>query len=101
MPEAALAAAASGRRRGDEGTADSGSCTALPISAKDLIAVGGVTYASGRKPWPTNIAPVDAPSVERAKAAGAILIGKTTTSEFGCKPVGDNPLTGITRIPGT
>ena len=39
------------------------------------------------------------PSVERAKAAGGILIGKTTTSEFGCKPVGDNPLTGITRNP--
>jgi Amidase len=28
-----------------------------------------------------------------------ILIGKTTTSEFGCKPVGDSPLTGITRNP--
>ena len=46
-----------------------------------------------------NVAGVDAPAVERAKAAGAILIGKTTTSEFGCKPVGDSPLTGITRHP--
>src|SRR5258707_7839656 len=46
-----------------------------------------------------NIAGVDAPSVARAKAAGAILIGKTTTSEFGCKAVGDNPLNGITRNP--
>jgi aspartyl-tRNA(Asn)/glutamyl-tRNA(Gln) amidotransferase subunit A len=44
-------------------------------------------------------ASVDAPAVERAKAAGGILIGKTTTSEFGCKPVGDSPLTGITRHP--
>ena len=42
---------------------------------------------------------VDAPSVERAKANGAILIGKSTTSEFGCKPVGDSPLTGVTRNP--
>jgi aspartyl-tRNA(Asn)/glutamyl-tRNA(Gln) amidotransferase subunit A len=33
------------------------------------------------------------------KQAGAILIGKTTTSEFGCKAVGDSPLTGITRNP--
>src|SRR6185295_3479607 len=47
-----------------------------------------------------NNAAVDAPSVERAKKAGAILIGKTTTSEFGCKGVGDSPLTGITRNPG-
>ena len=41
-----------------------------------------------------NIGKVDAPAVARAKAAGAIFIGKTTTSEFGCKPVGDSPLTG-------
>src|ERR1700747_2788118 len=46
-----------------------------------------------------NIGKVDAPAVERARAAGAILIGKTTTSEFGCKPVGDSPLTGVTRHP--
>ena len=31
--------------------------------------------------------------------AGAILIGKTTTPEFGWKGVGDSPLTGITRNP--
>jgi aspartyl-tRNA(Asn)/glutamyl-tRNA(Gln) amidotransferase subunit A len=46
-----------------------------------------------------NVAAADAPSVERAKRAGAIVIGKTTTSEFGCKAVGDSPLTGITRNP--
>lgn len=71
----------------------------LPFSAKDLMAVKGVTYASGSRAFAQNIAAVDAPAVERAKAAGAILIGKTTTSEFGCKPVGDSPLTGITRSP--
>ncbi len=46
-----------------------------------------------------NIAAADAPSVERLRAAGAVIIGKTTTSEFGAKPVGDSPLTGITRHP--
>jgi aspartyl-tRNA(Asn)/glutamyl-tRNA(Gln) amidotransferase subunit A len=39
------------------------------------------------------------PAVERVKKAGGIVIGKTTTSEFGCKGVGDSPLTGITRNP--
>ena len=63
------------------------------------MAVAGVPYASGSRAMAKNIAAVDAPAVERAKAAGAILIGKTTTSEFGCKPVGDSPLTGITRHP--
>jgi len=37
--------------------------------------------------------------VERIKAAGACIIGTTTTSEFGCKAVGDSPMTGITRNP--
>lgn len=71
----------------------------LPFSVKDLIAVGGVRYASGSRAVADNVATADAPAVERAKAAGAILIGKTTTSEFGCKPVGDSPLTGVTRHP--
>lgn len=71
----------------------------LPISAKDLLAVKDARFASGSRAMAENVAGVDAPAVERAKAAGAILIGKTTTSEFGCKPVGDSPLTGITRNP--
>src|SRR5580658_6720387 len=68
----------------------------IPFSAKDLMAVAGVPYASGSRAMAKNVGMVDAPAVERAQAAGAILIGKTTTSEFGCKPVGDSPLTGIT-----
>ena len=46
-----------------------------------------------------NTAAVDAPSVERVRTEGGVIIGKTTTSEFGCKAVGDSPLTGITRNP--
>ena len=76
-----------------------GALHGVPFSAKDLMAVKGAPYASGSRAMAGNIATVDAPAVERAKAAGAILIGKTTTSEFGCKPVGDSPLTGITRNP--
>ena len=68
----------------------------LPISVKDLIAVAGVKCAFGSRTAANNIAAVDAPSVERVKAQGACIIGKTTTSEFGCKAVGDSPLTGIT-----
>ena len=71
----------------------------LPFSAKDLISVAGLPYASGSRAMADNIGKVDAPAVERARRGGAILIGKTTTSEFGCKPVGDSPLTGITRNP--
>jgi len=76
-----------------------GALHGLPMSVKDLIAVGDAPFAFGSKVMADNIADADAPAVERARAAGAIVIGKTTTSEFGCKPVGDSPLTGITRNP--
>ncbi len=71
----------------------------LPISVKDLISVSDAPFSLGSKTLAENIADSDAPSVERVRKSGAIIIGKTTTSEFGCKPVGDSPLTGITRNP--
>ena len=98
LPEAALAAARAAEDAVMRGQ-PLGPLHGLPFSAKDLMAVAGVPYASGSRTMAKNIAGVDAPAVERAEAAGAILIGKTTTSEFGCKPVGDSPLTGITRHP--
>lgn len=71
----------------------------LPISIKDLITMGGVSCCFGSRTAADNIAETDAPSVERVRSQGACILGKTTTSEFGCKPVGDSPLTGITRNP--
>ena len=71
----------------------------VPISVKDLIAVAGAPFTFGSRTMAHNIATDDAPAVTRARAAGAIVIGKTTTSEFGCKAVGDSPLNGITRNP--
>ena len=41
----------------------------------------------------------DAPLVARLRENGAVLLGKTTTPEFGWKGVTDSPLTGITRNP--
>lgn len=71
----------------------------LPISVKDLISMSGVRQTFGSRAMAENIAMVDAPSVSRVLSAGACLVGKTTTSEFGCKAVGDSPLSGITRNP--
>lgn len=76
-----------------------GALHGLPLSVKDLISMADVPWTFGSKPFAENIGAVDAPSVERARAAGACIIGKTTTSEFGCKGTGDSPLTGITRNP--
>ncbi|MEW5420775.1 amidase [Amorphus sp. 3PC139-8] len=76
-----------------------GELDGIPTSVKDLIAVAGMPQRFGSKSTPDAPSPVDAPSVERLRAAGAVILGKSTTSEFGCKAVGDSPLTGITRNP--
>jgi aspartyl-tRNA(Asn)/glutamyl-tRNA(Gln) amidotransferase subunit A len=71
----------------------------IPTSIKDLIAVKDMPQRFGSRS--VSDAPVaeDAPSVARLRQAGAVILGKSTTSEFGCKAVGDSPLTGITRNP--
>jgi Asp-tRNA(Asn)/Glu-tRNA(Gln) amidotransferase A subunit family amidase len=71
----------------------------LPISIKDVIPVKGVKFTTGSKVMADNIAAINAPVIERVMAAGGCIIGKTTTSEFGAKAVGDSPLTGVTRNP--
>lgn len=71
----------------------------LPISVKDLIPVANERCEFGSRAMAGNVATSDAPVVERAKAHGACIVGKSTTSEFGCKAVGDSPLSGITRNP--
>lgn len=76
-----------------------GELAGLPVSVKDLIAVKGLPLRLGSKTSSQALATEDAVAVERLREAGACIIGKTTTSEFGCKAVGDSPLTGITRNP--
>jgi len=76
-----------------------GALEGLPISVKDVIPVKGVRLTSGSRAMADTVAAIDAPVVERLKAAGACIVGKTTASEFGCKAVGDSPLTGVTRNP--
>ena len=71
----------------------------IPTSIKDLIAQKNLPQRFGSKTTSDNLVSADAPSVERLRNAGAVLLGKSTTSEFGCKGVGDSPLTGITKNP--
>jgi aspartyl-tRNA(Asn)/glutamyl-tRNA(Gln) amidotransferase subunit A len=98
MPEQAMAAARAAEQAVMRGE-PLGLLHGVPFSVKDLIAVGGERFAFGSRCLADNVAAADAPSVERAKAQGGIIIGKTTTSEFGCKATGDSPLTGVTRNP--
>ena len=96
-PEEALAAARAQERAIAAGEA--GAIAGLPVSVKDLVAMAGVPWTFGSRPFADNVVDFDAPSVERIKGAGGCIVGKSTTSEFGCKAVCDSPLTGITRNP--
>ena len=72
----------------------------VPTSIKDLIlARGWPTRRGSRTVDPNQPWDVDAPASARLREAGAVLLGKTTTPEFGCKGETNSPLTGITRNP--
>src|SRR5438270_729854 len=71
----------------------------IPFSIKDLCFTKGVRTMSGSAIFEQRIPDVDAPFVRRLKAAGGVMLGKTTSPEFGWKGIGDSPVTGITRNP--
>ncbi|MBB5373004.1 amidase family protein [Acidocella aromatica] len=76
-----------------------GALDGVPVTVKDLIDVAGLPTRRGSKATDATPAHQDAPLVKALRAAGAVIIGKTATTEFGWKTPGDSPLTGITRNP--
>jgi len=71
----------------------------VPVSIKDLVDVAGVHTRHGSAIFEDNVAARDDVLVGRLRAAGAIVIGKATTPEFGVKGLTDGPSFGITRNP--
>jgi aspartyl-tRNA(Asn)/glutamyl-tRNA(Gln) amidotransferase subunit A len=71
----------------------------VPISVKDLIEVAHLPVQYGSLTMKGNVAEVDAVAVERLRKAGAIILGKTATPEFGYTGITKSPLHGITRNP--
>jgi aspartyl-tRNA(Asn)/glutamyl-tRNA(Gln) amidotransferase subunit A len=97
--EGALAAARVSEDRWRRG-APAGLVDGVPTVIKDIVLTKGWPTLRGSRaiardqPWD-----VDAPVTARLREQGAVLVGKTTTPEFGWKAVTDSPLTGITRNP--
>jgi len=71
----------------------------VPATVKDLMDLAGFPTRRGSKTTAATPAADDAPAVLGLKQAGAVILGKTTTTEFGWKSPGDCPLHGITRNP--
>jgi len=71
----------------------------LPIAIKDLADTAGIRTTYGSPLFADHVPDADAPHVARLRAAGAVIIGKTNTPEFGAGSQTFNPVFGITRNP--
>ena len=97
--DGALAAARASEQRWTSGS-QIGRLDGVPVTIKDLMLMRGFpTRRGSRLVDPNQDWSEDAPAVARLREAGAVILGKTTTPEFGWKALGDSPLTGITRNP--
>lgn len=98
-PDSALASARESEARWRAGT-PAGLVDGVPTTIKDALLTKGWPTRRGSRtgsadgPWDE-----DGAATARLRAHGAVLIGKTTTPEFGWKGVTDSPLTGVTRNP--
>lgn len=96
--EGALAAARQAEQAVMDG-APLGLLHGVPYAVKDLVNTAGVRTTFGSLVYEHNVPAEDAVAAARMKAAGGILLGKTTTPEFGHKALTDAPLFGRSGNP--
>ncbi len=97
-PEAALAEAAEADRRVEAG-GPLGLLHGVPVGIKDLTPTAGLRTTYGSTLYADFVPDADDLSVARLKAAGAIVLGKTNTPEFGFGAITSNELCGPTANP--
>jgi amidase len=95
VPERALADAAAA----DSGRTPRGPLHGLPIAIKDLVDTAGIRTTYGSPLYADHVPDTDAWLVRRLRDAGAIVLGKTNTPEFGAGSQTFNPVFGVTRNP--
>lgn len=71
----------------------------VPVTVKDQFHVAGWPVTEGSALLAHRVARADEPVIARLRRAGAIIIGRSIMSEFGCKGVTDNRIHGATRHP--
>ena len=97
-PDQAMAAARAAEAAVMRGT-PLGPLHGVTATIKDLAVTRDFPTQFGSKIFAGHRTPDDTPAAARLRQAGAILLGKTTTSEFGWTGVSRSPLTGITHNP--
>ena len=98
VPERALGEAAAADARAASGR-PLGLLHGLPVAVKDLMDTAGIRTTYGSPIYAEHVPEVDALIVQRLRAAGAIVIGKTNTPEFGAGSHTFNEVFGATRNP--
>jgi aspartyl-tRNA(Asn)/glutamyl-tRNA(Gln) amidotransferase subunit A len=78
---------------------DIGALGGVPVAIKDLICTKGLRSTFGSRLYADFVPQEDDVVVERLREAGAVVLGKTNTSEFGYGAIGHNPLVPTTRNP--
>jgi len=78
---------------------DPGPLAGVPIAVKDLVATAGVPTRSGSPAYVDFVPEEDDVVVERVKAAGAVVLGKTNVTELGYSGASHNPISETTRNP--
>jgi aspartyl-tRNA(Asn)/glutamyl-tRNA(Gln) amidotransferase subunit A len=76
-----------------------GPLAGVPVAVKDLICTQGLRTTFGSRLYVDHVPTEDDVVVERLRAAGAVIVGKTNTSEFGYGAFGHNALFATTRNP--
>jgi aspartyl-tRNA(Asn)/glutamyl-tRNA(Gln) amidotransferase subunit A len=97
--DAAFASARGSEARWQKGVPQ-GALDGVPVAIKDLILTKGLPTRRGSLTVDVEQAwDVDAPVTQRLLEAGAVMVGKTTSPEFGWRATTDSTLCGITRNP--
>jgi aspartyl-tRNA(Asn)/glutamyl-tRNA(Gln) amidotransferase subunit A len=73
---------------------DRGPLHGVPVAVKDIVDTAGLVTTMGSRHFAGHVPDADAEVVSRLRAAGAIVVGKTTTHEFAYGPTGDRAANG-------
>lgn len=82
-----------------DGAGRRGALSGLPFAVKDLVETAGIRTTHGSPLFADHVPVADDLLAARIRSAGAILVGKTNTPEFGLGSHSYNPVHGVTRNP--